>query len=104
MSMTTISHRDLSMTTKSTHNNISMTVLNCQFVTDHLDPWQNSLVVKFQMQLKYMFSSFSEEKTLKDDEILQNLPVGTSATMYFRDLGPQLGWTMVKRTHSKIMY
>lgn len=51
----------------------------------------------------YMLS-FSEEKTLKDDEILQNLPVGTSATMYFRDLGPQLGWTMVKRIHSKIMY
>ncbi|TKS87936.1 Very-long-chain enoyl-CoA reductase [Collichthys lucidus] len=36
-----------------------------------------------------------EEKSLRDDEILQNLPVGTSATMYFRDLGPQLGWTMV---------
>nr|XP_046227809.1 very-long-chain enoyl-CoA reductase isoform X4 [Scatophagus argus] len=36
-----------------------------------------------------------KEKSLRDDEILQNLPVGTSATMYFRDLGPQLGWTMV---------
>ncbi|XP_029979687.1 very-long-chain enoyl-CoA reductase [Sphaeramia orbicularis] len=34
-------------------------------------------------------------KSLRDDEILQNLPVGTTATMYFRDLGPQLGWTMV---------
>ncbi|XP_018609223.1 very-long-chain enoyl-CoA reductase-like isoform X2 [Scleropages formosus] len=34
-------------------------------------------------------------KTLKDDEILENLPVGTTATMYFKDLGPQLGWTMV---------
>ncbi|KAG9351081.1 hypothetical protein JZ751_024971 [Albula glossodonta] len=34
-------------------------------------------------------------KPLKDDEILQNLPVGTTATMYFKDLGPQLGWTMV---------
>uniref|UniRef100_A0A4W6FYV1 Trans-2,3-enoyl-CoA reductase-like 2a n=1 Tax=Lates calcarifer TaxID=8187 RepID=A0A4W6FYV1_LATCA len=34
-------------------------------------------------------------KLLRDDEILQNLPVGTTATMYFRDLGPQLGWTMV---------
>ncbi|XP_069050214.1 very-long-chain enoyl-CoA reductase-like isoform X2 [Lepisosteus oculatus] len=34
-------------------------------------------------------------KALKDDEILQNLPVGTTATIYFKDLGPQLGWTMV---------
>ncbi|XP_074549612.1 very-long-chain enoyl-CoA reductase isoform X2 [Halichoeres trimaculatus] len=36
-----------------------------------------------------------KDKALRDDEILQNLPVGTSATFYFRDLGPQLGWTMV---------
>ncbi|XP_036801588.1 very-long-chain enoyl-CoA reductase isoform X2 [Oncorhynchus mykiss] len=34
-------------------------------------------------------------KSLKDDAVLQNLPVGTTATMYFRDLGPQIGWTMV---------
>ncbi|XP_012670582.1 very-long-chain enoyl-CoA reductase [Clupea harengus] len=34
-------------------------------------------------------------KALKDDDVLQSLPVGTTATMYFRDLGPQLGWTMV---------
>uniref|UniRef100_A0A087XUT8 Very-long-chain enoyl-CoA reductase n=1 Tax=Poecilia formosa TaxID=48698 RepID=A0A087XUT8_POEFO len=34
-------------------------------------------------------------KSLRDDEILQNLPVGTTATMYFKDLGPQLGWTTV---------
>uniref|UniRef100_A0A3Q2CDX9 Very-long-chain enoyl-CoA reductase n=1 Tax=Cyprinodon variegatus TaxID=28743 RepID=A0A3Q2CDX9_CYPVA len=34
-------------------------------------------------------------KLLKDNEILQNLPVGTTATMYFKDLGPQLGWTTV---------
>ncbi|XP_062235418.1 very-long-chain enoyl-CoA reductase isoform X1 [Platichthys flesus] len=34
-------------------------------------------------------------KLLREEEILQNLPVGTTATMYFRDLGPQLGWTMV---------
>lgn len=33
---------------------------------------------------------------LRDDEILQNLPVGTVATMYFKDLGPQLGWTTVR--------
>ena len=47
-----------------------------------------------------IFASLSEEKSLRDDEILQNLPVGTTATMYFRDLGPQLGWTMVRRAHS----
>ncbi|KAM4605226.1 very-long-chain enoyl-CoA reductase-like, partial [Polymixia lowei] len=34
-------------------------------------------------------------KSLRDDEVLENLPVGTTATMYFQDLGPQLGWTMV---------
>ncbi|XP_047205483.1 very-long-chain enoyl-CoA reductase isoform X1 [Girardinichthys multiradiatus] len=37
----------------------------------------------------------SKGKSLRDDEILQNLPVGTTATMYFKDLGPQLGWTTV---------
>uniref|UniRef100_A0A4W5PRF1 Trans-2,3-enoyl-CoA reductase-like 2b n=1 Tax=Hucho hucho TaxID=62062 RepID=A0A4W5PRF1_9TELE len=30
-----------------------------------------------------------------DDEVLENLPVGTTVTMFFHDLGPQLGWTMV---------
>lgn len=40
-------------------------------------------------------SPVAEEKALKDDEILQNLPVGTTVTVYFRDLGPQIGWTMV---------
>uniref|UniRef100_A0A4W3HHE0 Very-long-chain enoyl-CoA reductase-like n=1 Tax=Callorhinchus milii TaxID=7868 RepID=A0A4W3HHE0_CALMI len=34
-------------------------------------------------------------KSLRDDEILQTLPVGTTATFYFRDLGPQVGWTTV---------
>ncbi|XP_076826562.1 very-long-chain enoyl-CoA reductase isoform X3 [Brachyhypopomus gauderio] len=32
---------------------------------------------------------------LTDADVLQNLPVGTTATLYFRDLGAQLGWTMV---------
>jgi len=39
---------------------------------------------------------FLEGKALRDDDVLQNLPVGTSTTMYFRDLGPQLGWTLVR--------
>ncbi|KAK7881154.1 hypothetical protein WMY93_029563 [Mugilogobius chulae] len=34
-------------------------------------------------------------KSLRDEEVLQSLPVGTTATMFFKDLGPQLGWTMV---------
>ncbi|XP_053350617.1 very-long-chain enoyl-CoA reductase [Clarias gariepinus] len=35
----------------------------------------------------------SEE--LRDDELLQNLAVGATATLYFRDLGPRVGWTVV---------
>ncbi|XP_074118835.1 very-long-chain enoyl-CoA reductase-like isoform X1 [Sminthopsis crassicaudata] len=34
-------------------------------------------------------------KALRNEEILQRLPVGTTATLYFKDLGPQIGWTMV---------
>lgn len=33
--------------------------------------------------------------TLKDEDILQNLPVGTTATLYFKDLGAQIGWVTV---------
>ncbi|MBN3299579.1 TECR reductase, partial [Amia calva] len=34
-------------------------------------------------------------KSLKDEDILQNLPVGTTATLYFRDLGAQISWVTV---------
>ncbi|TRZ04433.1 hypothetical protein DNTS_016088 [Danionella cerebrum] len=34
-------------------------------------------------------------KALSDDDVLEDLPVGTTATMFFQDLGPQIGWTMV---------
>ncbi|XP_061489732.1 very-long-chain enoyl-CoA reductase-like isoform X7 [Rhineura floridana] len=34
-------------------------------------------------------------KSLRDGEILQLLLVGMTATLYFKDLGPQVGWTMV---------
>nr|XP_033780281.1 very-long-chain enoyl-CoA reductase isoform X1 [Geotrypetes seraphini] len=34
-------------------------------------------------------------KSLKDEDILQNLPVGTTATFYFRDLGAQISWVTV---------
>ncbi|XP_067309209.1 trans-2,3-enoyl-CoA reductase-like 2b [Pseudorasbora parva] len=36
-----------------------------------------------------------EGKALSDDDVLEDLPVGMTATMFFQDLGPQLGWTMV---------
>uniref|UniRef100_A0A671T5C4 Very-long-chain enoyl-CoA reductase-like n=1 Tax=Sinocyclocheilus anshuiensis TaxID=1608454 RepID=A0A671T5C4_9TELE len=34
-------------------------------------------------------------KPLRDEEILQELPVGTTATFYFRDLGAQISWGTV---------
>ena len=38
---------------------------------------------------------FSEAKCLRDEDVLQNLPVGTTASFYFSDLGPQLTWGTV---------
>ncbi|XP_069089267.1 very-long-chain enoyl-CoA reductase-like [Pleurodeles waltl] len=38
---------------------------------------------------------FEEGKSLKDEDVLQNLPVGTTATLYFKDIGPQVAWTML---------
>ncbi|KAM9792945.1 trans-2,3-enoyl-CoA reductase b [Neosynchiropus ocellatus] len=37
-------------------------------------------------------------KSLKDEDVLQNLPVGTTATFYFRDLGSQISWVTVFMT------
>uniref|UniRef100_A0A8C8DK92 Trans-2,3-enoyl-CoA reductase a n=1 Tax=Oryzias sinensis TaxID=183150 RepID=A0A8C8DK92_9TELE len=34
-------------------------------------------------------------KSLRDEEVLQTLPVGTTAIFYFSDLGPQLTWGTV---------
>ncbi|MEQ2226018.1 hypothetical protein ILYODFUR_023378 [Ilyodon furcidens] len=34
-------------------------------------------------------------KSLRDEEVLQTLPVGTTASFYFSDLGPQLTWGTV---------
>jgi len=34
-------------------------------------------------------------KSLKDEDVLQKLPVGTTATFYFRDLGAQISWVTV---------
>ena len=37
----------------------------------------------------------AEGKSLKDEDVLQKLPVGTTATLYFRDLGAQISWVTV---------
>lgn len=42
----------------------------------------------------------SEGKSLKDEDVLQHLPVGTTATFYFRDLGAQISWVTVSTTES----
>ncbi|KAF1633329.1 UNVERIFIED_CONTAM: Very-long-chain enoyl-CoA reductase, partial [Eudyptes pachyrhynchus] len=34
-------------------------------------------------------------RSLKDEDVLQSLPVGTTATFYFRDLGAQISWVTV---------
>lgn len=47
---------------------------------------------------------FTEAKCLKDEEVLQTLPVGTTASFYFSDLGPQLTWGTVSphvHTHTQ---
>ncbi|XP_031950505.1 very-long-chain enoyl-CoA reductase isoform X3 [Corvus moneduloides] len=36
-----------------------------------------------------------EGRSLKDEDVLQSLPVGTTATLYFRDLGAQISWVTV---------
>ncbi|XP_051572446.1 very-long-chain enoyl-CoA reductase-like [Myxocyprinus asiaticus] len=38
---------------------------------------------------------FPKGKPLRDEEVLQELPVGTTATFYFRDLGAQISWGTV---------
>lgn len=40
----------------------------------------------------------AEGKSLKDEDVLQKLPVGTTATLYFRDLGAQISWVTVSRS------
>ncbi|KAK2513973.1 hypothetical protein Q9966_015938 [Columba livia] len=34
-------------------------------------------------------------RSLRDEDVLQTLPVGTTATFYFRDLGAQISWVTV---------
>lgn len=46
----------------------------------------------------------AEGKSLKDEDVLQHLPVGTTATFYFRDLGAQISWVTVIHTHTLTPY
>lgn len=45
--------------------------------------------------LIWLMSLVSESKCLRDEEVLQTLPVGTTASFYFSDLGAQLTWGTV---------
>uniref|UniRef100_A0A8C0T1R2 Trans-2,3-enoyl-CoA reductase n=1 Tax=Canis lupus familiaris TaxID=9615 RepID=A0A8C0T1R2_CANLF len=45
-------------------------------------------------EIKNLFTK-TQGKSLKDEDILQKLPVGTTATLYFRDLGAQISWVTV---------
>lgn len=50
---------------------------------------------------------FPESKCLRDEEVLQTLPVGTTASFYFSDLGAQLTWgtvSTVLRCHYNQLY
>lgn len=43
-----------------------------------------------------LFNLILEGKALKDDETLGSLGLsGKKGTLYFKDLGPQIGWTTV---------
>lgn len=52
----------------------------------------------------YRLSHFVESKCLRDEEVLQTLPVGTTASFYFSDLGPQLTWGTVSPHHCVLSY
>ena len=42
----------------------------------------------------YVF--FAEGKMLKDDQTLGSLNLGKKGQLFFKDLGPQVGWTTVR--------
>ena len=37
----------------------------------------------------------SEGKSLKDESTLESLELGNNGKLYFKDLGPQVGWSTV---------
>uniref|UniRef100_A0A8C8F1D2 Trans-2,3-enoyl-CoA reductase-like n=1 Tax=Oncorhynchus tshawytscha TaxID=74940 RepID=A0A8C8F1D2_ONCTS len=48
-----------------------------------------------EYNLRLTLHSKHTGKSLKDEDVLQHLPVGTTATFYFRDLGAQISWVTV---------
>ena len=60
-----------------------------------VDGWVLKLNVMGCCLVLSRLSCFSEARCLRDEEILQTLPVGTTASFYFSDLGPQLTWGTV---------
>uniref|UniRef100_A0A669R906 Uncharacterized protein n=1 Tax=Phasianus colchicus TaxID=9054 RepID=A0A669R906_PHACC len=57
----------------------------------------SSSLVAVESSLDWLFGKNKQtnKQSLRNEEILQHLPVGTTATLYFKDLGPQIGWTTV---------
>ena len=55
----------------------------------------DSLKLMSMVGLSALWACGAEGKSLKDEDILQHLPVGTTATFYFRDLGAQISWVTV---------
>lgn len=41
----------------------------------------------------------AEGKVLKDEDILGDLGLASKPTLYFKDLGPQIGWSTVSLIH-----
>lgn len=54
---------------------------------------------------RLMLALVSESKCLRDEEVLQTLPVGTTASFYFSDLGAQLTWgTVSPQVHKHTIF
>uniref|UniRef100_A0A8B9GSH1 Trans-2,3-enoyl-CoA reductase a n=1 Tax=Astyanax mexicanus TaxID=7994 RepID=A0A8B9GSH1_ASTMX len=64
---------------------------------DKVEPIATILDIKsmFHKSSKWFWVLQSQGKPLKDEDVLQLLPVGTTATFYFRDLGAQISWGTV---------
>ncbi|XP_078741128.1 very-long-chain enoyl-CoA reductase-like [Lampetra fluviatilis] len=70
---------------------------------DRLDPTTpvSSLKHLIQRQIPKLYPSRQSlrleprGRVLADEEVLQDLPLGSDGTLYLRDLGPQVAWTTV---------
>ncbi|KAK6188708.1 hypothetical protein SNE40_004834 [Patella caerulea] len=56
--------------------------------------WYHQLNPKFDIN-RISFKAEQRGKTLKDDQTLLNAGVSFNGELYFKDLGPQVGWTTV---------